>query len=89
MGPYWEYNESDWELINRTPGFGVHTSDACSSITKIIVEPYDWGIGEFAINQGQDSSCVTVPEPAPIGLFGIGLLAMALTRKLVKPVKQS
>ena len=30
--------------------------------------------------------CVIVPEPAPLGLFGIGLLAMALTtRKIVRP----
>ncbi len=69
-------------------GIRMYSIDACSSITKIIVEPYDWGIGDFAINQGQNNSCVAVPEPAPIGLFGIGLLAMALSRKYMGPARQ-
>ncbi|MDH4106812.1 MAG: PEP-CTERM sorting domain-containing protein [Gammaproteobacteria bacterium] len=65
-----------------TPGFGVYVGDACSSITKVIVEPYRWGIGNFAINQ---DPCVAVPEPGPIGLLGIGLLALAATRRYLKP----
>ncbi|NOX69215.1 MAG: PEP-CTERM sorting domain-containing protein [Gammaproteobacteria bacterium] len=66
-----------------TPGFGVFSTDACSSITKIIVEPQDWGVGGFSINQGQNESCASVPEPAPIGLLGIGLLALAASRKFL------
>ena len=75
------YSEKDYV----TAGFGVSTGQ-CSSITKIIVEPNYWGVGNFSINQ---DPCITVPEPAPLALFGIGLLAMALTRKIVRPVRQT
>ena len=64
-----------------TPGFGVHTADACTSITRIIIEPSYWGTGYFAGNQ---DPCVAVPEPAPIALLGIGLLGLALSRHLVR-----
>ena len=67
-----------------TPGFGVYTTDACASIERIIVEPNDWGMGRFAINQG-DACTTTVPEPAPIALFGLGLLALVGSRKFFQP----
>lgn len=62
-----------------TPGFGVYTADSCQAITRIIVEPRDWGVGNFAINQ---DPCVQVSEPAPAGLLAIGLFALLLSRRL-------
>jgi hypothetical protein len=62
---------------NSTPGFGVYSSDGCSAISKIVIEPYYWGVGNFSINQG---TCSEVPEPAPLGLLGAALLGFVLVR---------
>lgn len=80
--------ESTWQAFNvspgTTPGFGVYAQNSCSAITRIVVEPQDWGMGNFAINQ---DPCVQVPEPAPITLLGLGLLAIAASRRFRKPVR--
>lgn len=64
---------------NDTPGFGVHTTGSCSMITRIIIEPFEWGTGNFAINQ---DPCTQVPEPGTLWLFGIGMLGLAFTHRL-------
>lgn len=61
-----------------SPGFGVYTPDSCGVITKIIIEPFEWGTGNFAINQ---DPCVQVAEPGTLGLLGIGLLAMTFVTR--------
>lgn len=65
----------------NTSGYGAYVTDSCSSISRIIVEPSDWGMGNFSINQDQ-GRCADVPEPAPLVLLGLGLLGLALSRKL-------
>jgi hypothetical protein len=64
---------------DKTPGFGVHVGDSCGSISRIVIEPWEWGTGNFAINRG---ACTQVPEPAPIALLGLGLLGIAFTRSM-------
>ena len=64
-----------------SPGFGVYTPDSCSSITKIIIEPFEWGTGNFSINQ---DPCVQVSEPAPLFLLGAGLIGIAMMRRRMR-----
>lgn len=63
---------------DNTSGYGVYSSDGCSAISRVIVEPDNWGVGNFSINQ---DPCVQIPEPAPAGLIVLGLLVMAAGRK--------
>ncbi len=62
---------------NNTQGYGFYTT-GCSSLTRITVEPWEWGFGYMATNQGD---CQSVPEPSPIVLVGLGLLGIALLRR--------
>lgn len=63
----------------NAPGFGFATTDACGSISKVIVEPWEWGVGNFAISQG---NCPTqVPEPSTLGLFAAGFLGLVALRR--------
>jgi hypothetical protein len=64
---------------NDAPGFGFAASGACGSISKVIVEPWEWGVGNFAISQG---SCATqVPEPSTLGLLVTGFLGLVALRR--------
>jgi len=81
---YDDQGYSTWEPFNvsagNSPGFGVYSgAGSCSSITKIIVEPYQlWGVGNFGINQ---DTCTTVPEPGSLSLLGLGLLLFGIARR--------
>jgi len=63
------------------PGFGVSSEGlSCSAIKSITVDPtFIWGVGNFAINQGNCEN--TVPEPSGLLLFGMGLLGITLVRR--------
>ncbi len=60
---------------DQTPGFGVYTTNSCSSISRVVIEPWEWGTGYFAINQ---DPCTQVPEPGSLWLFGLGLLGLGV-----------
>lgn len=65
-----------------TPSYGVYVSDptaSCARITSIEIDPtFEWGIGNLGVAAGQPASCVSVPEPGPVSLLGMGLLTLSL-----------
>ena len=54
-----------------------------TTITKVIIEPDDWGFGNMSINQGP---CQQVPEPGPLVLLLAGLLGIAVSRRYGRAV---
>ena len=67
----------------ETPGFGIYASNdsgQCSALTSVTIEPIEWGVGNFSINN--DSCSTTVPEPASGFLFGLGIAGLLLYREM-------
>jgi len=70
---------------NNTPGFGIYadnSSGQCSAITSVTIDPFEWGVGNFSINN--DPCSVNVPEPATGILLGLGLAGLLLSRRSSK-----
>jgi len=64
---------------NNTPGFGIYTDNTtgqCSTLTSVTIEPLEWGVGNFSIN---NDPCATVPEPPTGALFGLGIIGLLLS----------
>ncbi|MEM1173862.1 MAG: hypothetical protein AAGI27_03530 [Pseudomonadota bacterium] len=81
-GTYYTHRPKFGVGPGNTSGYGFHTSaHECTSLTKIIIDPDDWGFGNMSINQGE---CSQVSEPAPLTLALAGLLGIGLARRMKK-----
>lgn len=67
----------------NTPGFGVYANNSasnCGSISSIVIDPSQWGIGNLSIAQS-DQCTADVPEPGVITLLGLGLVGLGIARR--------
>ena len=70
---------------SNTPGFGIYADNSagqCSALTSVTIEPLEWGVGNFSINN--DSCSTNVPEPSPALLLGLGLTGWIWSRRNTK-----
>jgi hypothetical protein len=52
---------------------------ACNTLSKVIVDPVIWGMGDFSIHV--DENACDIPEPSVIALFGMGFVVLACIRR--------
>ncbi len=73
---------------NNTPGFGLSVNNSagqCSAITSVTIDPFQWGFGNFSINN--DACSTSVPAPATAILLGLGLFGLLLSRRQSKRLR--
>lgn len=85
---YDEFGDTYYKSFSMGPGsakgFGFYTdTNECSQLSKIIVDPLEWAVGEFAISQGECGGS-NIPEPNVLVLFTLGLLGLGFSRKVSK-----
>jgi hypothetical protein len=62
----------------KSYGFYANNSaDSCNSISKVVIDPKYWGMGDFSIHVDENACSNAVPAPPAIWLFGIGLIGLA------------
>ncbi|MBL1259580.1 MAG: PEP-CTERM sorting domain-containing protein [Thiotrichaceae bacterium] len=67
---------------SETPGFGIYADNRqgqCSAITSVTIDPFQWGMGNFSINN--DPCSTSVSEPATAALLGLGLAGLLFARR--------
>lgn len=65
----------------NTPGFGVYADNSdgsCGSISSVIIDPREWGVGNLSINVGECEA--SVAEPGVMSLLALGLFGLGLAR---------
>ena len=71
-----------------TMGFGIYADNSagnCSAITSITIDPYDWGFGNFSINN-DPCGYQQVPEPTTNLLLILGLAGLLLSRRSINVI---
>ncbi len=70
---------------SNTPGFGIYANNSqgqCSAITSVTIDPFQWGVGNFSINN--DPCSTSVPTPGTAALLGLGLAGLLFARRKPK-----
>jgi len=83
---HFDPNDPDFKIQLRGPAqsFGFHVDNSagnCNTISKVVVDPNYWGMGDFSINVDENACSGVVPEPSIIGLFAAGLFGLGFARR--------
>ena len=86
------YPEPDFNIqlrrgASQTFGFYADNSNGgCSTISKVVIDPTFWGMGDFSINTNANG-CAEVPEPGSMPLIIIGLLGVVAARVMARDLQ--
>lgn len=82
-------NDPDFNihLNGQAQSFGFHANNSassCNTISKVVIDPNYWAMGDFSIHVDDKACSNKVPEPSIIALFAAGLFGLGFARRRMR-----